>query len=88
MEIKLGSKVRDKITGMEGVAICRTLWMNGCVRVGVQPITLKDGVPQDSRTFDEPDLEVVNETVASEAEPRHGPRPDAQSWPDAERTVA
>ncbi len=32
MEIKLGQKVRDKITGLEGIATSKTEFLNGCVQ--------------------------------------------------------
>jgi hypothetical protein len=51
--IKLGSKVRDVITGLEGIAICRAVWLNGCVRITVQPQETKDGKTVDSECFDE-----------------------------------
>lgn len=34
-EIKLGDKVRDKVTGFEGIATSRTEFMNGCVQIEV-----------------------------------------------------
>lgn len=34
-EIKLGCKVRDKITGFEGIAYCMATWLNGCIRVSI-----------------------------------------------------
>jgi len=76
MGIKLGQKVKDKITGMEGVAIGRTEWMHGCIRIVVQPTALKDGVPQDAQTFDEPQLDIVKDTPEPKVKPSGGPRPD------------
>lgn len=35
MEIKLGTKVKDAITGFEGVAVCRAEWLGGNIRIGV-----------------------------------------------------
>ena len=35
MEIKLGQKVRDKITGFEGIATAKTEFLNGCVQYEV-----------------------------------------------------
>lgn len=58
--IKLGSKVRDKITGVAGIAIARTEWLNGCARITIQPQELKDGKPVDFTTVDEPQLEVLD----------------------------
>lgn len=76
MEIVLGSKVRDRITGLEGIVLCRTVWLNGCIRVGVQAQELKDGRPVDLYTCDEPDLTVIDGGVADTTKDTHGPRPD------------
>jgi len=76
MEVLLGEKVRDRITGLEGIAICRSVWLNGCVRVVVQPQELKDGRPVDTYTCDEPDLVTVAEGITDSDGGSHGPRPD------------
>jgi len=34
--IKLGSEVKDTITGFEGIAIERCTYLNGCVQYGIQ----------------------------------------------------
>jgi len=81
MAIELGQKVRDKITGLEGTAIARTEWLHGCVRIVIQPHGLKDGLPLEVQTVDEPQLEIIDEEAAPKAEPRHGPRPDALRAP-------
>jgi len=57
--IVLGQKARDVITGFTGVAIARTEWLNGCVRVTIQPPLDKDKKHVQSETFDEEQLEVV-----------------------------
>ena len=75
-KIKLGQVVRDKISGNEGTAIARTEWLNGCVRITIQPEGTKDGCPFDNFTVDEPQIEVVKATAAPKAELRHGPRAD------------
>ena len=62
MRIKLGQKVRDVVTGFTGIAEARTEWMNGCVRITVQPRAFKkDGalVVPDNKTFDEEQLAIV-----------------------------
>lgn len=59
--IKLGSKVRDTITGLTGIAVVRSEWLWGCVRIGVQARELKDGKPVEETWFDENRLEVVKE---------------------------
>lgn len=41
--LKLGERVKDKITGFEGVAVARCEYLNGCISIQVQPTELKDG---------------------------------------------
>jgi len=36
-EIKLGDKVRDKVTGFEGIATAKTEFLNGCIQIEVTP---------------------------------------------------
>lgn len=62
--IKLGTIVQDRVTGLQGVAVCRTEYLTGCTRVGVQPKgTQKDGRPFDSTYIDEPMLDIVDSSV-------------------------
>lgn len=81
--IELGSKVRDKVSGFEGIAVAVTQWIVGCRRITVQPQTLtKEGGTKGFETFDEPMLEVlatpaktkVQSTPALRA--TGGPRPE------------
>ena len=81
-EIKLGQKIRDSITGLEGMAVARTVYMYGCTRITMQLFDVKDGKPAEWVSFDEPQLTVLGDTekvaVAEEASrtPKHGPQPD------------
>lgn len=51
--IALGSKVRDVITNIEGIAIGRTTWLTGCDQYIVKQQTLdKDGKQIDGHWFD------------------------------------
>jgi hypothetical protein len=61
MKIKLGSEVRDLVTGLTGIAIGRTEWINGCARIIVQPKVDKDSKLPDGVNVDEPQLEVIGE---------------------------
>jgi len=59
-EINLGDKVRDTITGFEGIAIGRTKWLFGCDRITVQPDkTGKEGKILETHSFDAPQLVLV-----------------------------
>lgn len=35
--IKLGTRVRDKVTGFEGIAVARVRYLNGCIQYCIQP---------------------------------------------------
>ena len=72
MRVILGSIVRDVVTGFTGVAVSRTEWLHGCVRVGVQPRELHEGKPIESSVFDEAALEVVSETFPQLRQPDEG----------------
>jgi len=43
MEIELGTKVQDKITGFVGTATSRVEYINGCVQYCVVPTVQEDG---------------------------------------------
>lgn len=58
--IALGAKVRDTLTPCEGVVTARTVWLNRCVRCGIQtPDTKENGEPVDLVWIDEVQLEVI-----------------------------
>ncbi len=57
--VNLGDKVKDPVTGLEGIVIGRTEFLYGCTRIGVQPKLGKDGKVPDANWFDEPQLKVI-----------------------------
>jgi hypothetical protein len=57
--VNLGDKVKDVVTGLTGIAVAKTHYLQGCARIGVQPQELKDGKPVEASWFDEPQLEVI-----------------------------
>lgn len=59
MKYENGTKVRDIITGFEGIITARTDYLNRCVRYGVQPQELHDGKPVEAQWFDEEQVEVI-----------------------------
>ena len=70
MNIKLGQRVKDKISGAEGIVIARTDWLYGCIRLTIQPEGgWKDGKPLESFTVDEPQCEIVSAITGFEREP-------------------
>lgn len=81
VKVKLGDKVRDKVTGFEGIAVARTKWLTGCDRITIESTALKDGKPIGLETFDEDRVEQVNEgEYKGLSKPKSkkpgGPRPD------------
>jgi hypothetical protein len=59
--VALGNKVRDSITGFEGIVIGRTEWLYGCTRLGVEPQKLHEGKPVEAQWFDEQRLTVLTD---------------------------
>ncbi len=37
MEIKLGQKVKDVVTGFTGIAVAKCIYLNGCVQFQIVP---------------------------------------------------
>lgn len=62
-KVSLGDKVKDSVTGFEGIVVAETLFLNGCTRIGVQSDKLKDGLPTDAQWFDAPQLTLVTAKV-------------------------
>ena len=57
--IKLGDKVKCKYTGLIGVAVGRTEFINGCIQYLVAPKATKVGILPDEIGIDETALEVI-----------------------------
>jgi hypothetical protein len=56
--IKLGSKVKDKITGFNGVVTGFVTYLSGCNQALVVPKVGNDGAFKEAQWFDEQRLEV------------------------------
>jgi len=86
--IELGDRVKHKITGFKGVVVAVTQWLNGCVRLNVQPEKLKkEGGQADVETVDIGELELLAKRVIEAPLPAPafvagthpgGPRPTAR----------
>jgi len=70
MAVKLGSRVKDIITGFTGIAVGYSKWMYGCNRIVVESESLKDGKPLGNEWFDEQRVETVEEGVISIIAPK------------------
>jgi len=85
---QLGDLVMDSITGISGVAVARTVWINGCIRWNVQPRGLsKDGTQKAVESFDDEQMVVVKRAVV----PSYGRELESASlspgkqWPPGDR---
>lgn len=58
----LGYKVRDAVTGQEGIATTVGFDLYGCVQVIVNPGNDKDGKPKDMQWFDHKRLTILDKT--------------------------
>jgi hypothetical protein len=64
---KNGNVVRDTISGYEGVVICRSEYLNGCVRLQVQAQRCtEDGKPVESIHVDEEQVIVLQDSVEAD----------------------
>lgn len=75
MGIQLGDKAKDKISGFTGIVTGYYRYLNGCVRLNLEPDKLsKDGNVQDGRVFDIEQLVLVKAAVHPLGSPTGGPR--------------
>lgn len=71
--INLGDKVKDKVSGLEGIAIARTEYLNGCVQFNVTPKLTKGKTEIVTWSIDEEQLEVVGKKIKVKKSPTGGP---------------
>lgn len=57
--IELGTQVRDKLTGFEGVATARVEYVTGVIKYEVQPRVREDGKMPDVEWISSESLELV-----------------------------
>ena len=62
----LGKEVSDKITGFNGIATSKHIYLTGCTQYGVQPKVDKDNNIPDKRYFDDGRLAIIGEGVQQE----------------------
>lgn len=45
--IKLGEKVKDMVTGIEGIAVAKCEYLNGCIQYSITPKSVDNKIPKD-----------------------------------------
>lgn len=71
--VVLGKRYKDCISGFTGIAVAKTEWLYGCIRITLAG-TVTDGEPKDF-TFDEPQLVTVEDDKLAVPVQRGGGRP-------------
>lgn len=58
--VKLGDKIADRISGIEGICTGRAEYLYGCKQVLLAPRGMtKDGEPRDAKWYDEDRVSVI-----------------------------
>ena len=71
--VNLGDEVKDSVTGLKGIAVCRMTWLHGCDRIIIQPTGVdKAGKPFENYTADEPQLIVLKKKKQKEGDHKTG----------------
>lgn len=65
MKLSIGSKVRDKITGFEGVVTGKASYITGCDQYLVQPPVKADGDFVEGKWCDDGRLTVIEENAVA-----------------------
>ena len=74
--IELGQRVRDKVTGFEGIATTRVEYLNGCIQYCVKPPMIEPGKMPEGEYIDDMQLEIISDGILIEPESGGGPIPD------------
>lgn len=75
-EIKLGDDVADTLSDFKGKVTAINTWINGCLRLGVMPNRLKDGLPVDEAWIPVTQLRLINQAPPAESKKVGGPMRD------------
>jgi hypothetical protein len=69
MQVELGQKVQDVVSGFTGIAVGIHHFLNGCTRVSVAPPVDKEGKMQEEKWFDIQQIMVVDAQKVLEQKP-------------------
>lgn len=59
----LGKEAKDIVTGFKGIITCRSQYLTGCNRYGIQPKMDKKGDVPETRWYDENQIEIIGKGV-------------------------
>ena len=69
-KIELGDKVKDEVSGIEGIVVGITQFIHGCLRVTIAPQAKKgEKEPPETFTADLPQCKLVKKSVVSTTAP-------------------
>ena len=77
--IELGNKVKDKVSGLTGIATSRVEYLNGCVQYCIKPPVDKDGKLIEGEYFDEEQVAFVGKGVSVKSKPTGSTQADVPS---------
>ena len=81
MEIKLGQKVKDKVTGFMGIAVAKCIYLNGCVQFQIVPrFNPTSGVLYRNLWVDEAQLQIVDEGILTVTKPKSKQEPKKETF--------
>ena len=71
--INLGDKVKDKVSGLVGIATERREYLNGCIQYVIQPKIDKDGKMPDGWSIDSQQIESLEKKIKVKKSETGGP---------------
>lgn len=83
MNITLGQKAKDKITGFEGILTAKCEHLYGCDQYCLMPTVDKDGKAQDGKWFDDGRIEIIGAGVSAKEVQSEKPGADWDNMPEA-----
>jgi len=81
MENLMGKKVKDRISGFEGIAMSRHEYLNGCIQWGIQAKVDKDGNMPEIEHIDQEDLKITGVGVKKETKTTKPPQGGIRNHP-------
>lgn len=81
----LGNRIKDLVSGVEGITTSRIEYINGCVQYSISPAADKDGKQPESFHYDQNQLEFVDDGIAAKVKANVAGEPDTGAAPSRPR---